>query len=75
MPRMFKDRPGDDPTLHSSSGKRGGTCYRRRHTARTITATTAETTTASSAHAAITPTPRASAQSNASKNRPIATER
>lgn len=49
--------------------------YRRRHTARTPSVTTPSVSTARIAQPAITPMPRASAQSKASKNRPIATER
>ena len=52
-----------------------GESYRRRHTARTMTEKTPSTIAPSTTQAAIIPTPRASANNSASKNRPIATER
>ena len=75
MLALARDFLGHRNWAPAFAGEAKGTCYRRRQTLRTTATTTPKTTTTSKVHAAITPTPRASAHSNASKNRPIATER
>ena len=75
MLALARDFLGHRNWAPAFAGEAKRSCYRRRQTRRTTATVTASTTIASNAQPAITPTPRASAHSNASKNRPIATER